>query len=103
MTSLTRTLTARSPGGIAGGRPPPASFDASLAAMIGSFWMNGTTTPRPTTSAGSEIACGGSDDCGQSITRMSSAAISAPTSRSDAATTTFLVGIGAEPFGRFCT
>ena len=37
MTSLTRTDTARMPSGMTGGRPAPASFDASLAGRIGSF------------------------------------------------------------------
>ena len=37
MTSLTRTDTARLPVGMIGGRPLPASFDASLPGRMGSF------------------------------------------------------------------
>ncbi len=42
------------PSGMTGGRPAPASFDASLAARIGSFLTTGTIRPRPSSSAGCE-------------------------------------------------
>ena len=103
MTSLTRTDTARSPGGMAGGSPDPASADASFMGRIGSFWMTGSTMLRPITSFGSPIAPAGTAFAGQSMIRMSSRRSSAPMSRSAAATTTGRVGIDTVRGRVFCT
>src|SRR3989304_1919698 len=58
-TSFTRTDTARMPSGITGGRPEPASFDASFALRIGSFFTTLTIRPRPRVSAGAFKGPGG--------------------------------------------
>src|SRR5262249_9176238 len=68
MTSFTRTDTARIPAGMAGGRPEPASFDASLAASTGSFLTRETINPRPMTSCGCENVPSGADPFGNDTT-----------------------------------
>ena len=45
---MTRTDNARLPGGMIGGRPAPASFEASFAGRIGSFFTTDTIRPRST-------------------------------------------------------
>ena len=55
-------------GGMTGGRPAPASFDASFIGRIGSFWMTGRTSPRPTTSFGSLMTSAGTALAGHSMT-----------------------------------
>ena len=49
MTSLTLTEIARMPGGIVGGSPTPASLDATLLPVSGSFSAMAAMTPRSTT------------------------------------------------------
>src|SRR5215203_1463834 len=95
MTSLTRTDTARRPGGMTGGSPAPASFDASFIGRIGSYWTTAITSPRPTASFGSLMASAGTELAGHSMTFTSSAVSSEPSGRSDAATTTGLLGMAA--------
>ena len=95
MTSLTRTDTARSPSGMAGGRPPPPSFAASFIGRIGSFSTTGEMSPRPTTSSTVLNAPVGTEAAGHSIALTSSLVRSAPTSRFAFETTTCLSGIEA--------
>src|SRR6185436_1890621 len=52
-TSFTRTEMARMPSGMTGGSPAPASSEATLVIVIGSFSAIGVITPRLTSSLGS--------------------------------------------------
>ncbi len=88
MTSLTRTDIARMPRGIAGGRPAPASIEASLFAVMGSFSSTAVSSPRWTTLVMSPTAPVMGLPAGQDTTFTSAAVSSVPMAIERAATTT---------------
>src|ERR1019366_5038515 len=80
-TSLTRTATARIPGGIMAAMPPPAPFAARREAITGSLAKMAVMTPRPIMSFTWLVEPAGTAP-GQSATLTSSSFNTVPTSRS---------------------
>ena len=76
------------PSGMTGGRPDPASFGASFAARIGSFFTIGTIRPRSSSSSGFEKEPSGAVPSGKLRVVRSSFLSAVPRVRSTAATTT---------------
>ena len=100
-TSLTRTGTARIPGGIMAARPPPAPFGAMRDSIMGSLAKMGVITPRPTMSCVFIAAPVGTAP-GQSDSFTSSSFSTVPTSMSRVASTICaVVGAALAACGRF--